>query len=820
MRSDGAPSRYDPFGPTLWQARLDVHVQEPQRALALLQAAAGPLDLEGLARAGSFQLDLSLTCGCPELRGPLHLSVQTSPAVGGTLLRFGLNLPAETRLAAPHVAKPAGRPLQVEAEAVLEDEQLAARNVTLEASYGDARLVTLEPAELRAASGGAGALEAMLRAGLHLGAVQQWLELAPALGRLLEQQGVEDAGGDLELRVALNASLGEPPRLRGCVQVDAGGLDVRSPYFAKPSGDPLELTADYWSEHAAADGGGLLRLHSRLSGGTLLCELRAPRGAPASAHVRLEADRVQDLRAVLPALPAEFEPQIWTQAATVDIETVLAGGGDDWKLRADLTGSRLALSQPVEFLKEPGTTATVVLQGRLQAAPQERRLSVDLTGGRVQVGESRIDIEQGSLELEPWAWPDASAAQPLHLRGGALQGRMALNLAEIGALAAGLGPLQLAGALRGAADVRSVEGAWQVMDAVLELEAAAMTPAARGRFTLDGVVTGAHGQWATPGLDVLLEGSEISLVVEDWRAGQAVQCHVHAPRVDLLALQAWSAGWDSAATRAALNEGRAEVYVRELLFPAIGLGLPGALQEFVGHVAWKDGNLSASGRGACAGGVIDLQLDGWPGAARWSYMLRSVPADAALARWLGQAFPSVIAEGDVSLECHSGARSTAGQFDETFAASGDLTVEGGRLRGKAAPSWVTWVFPQLNLASFEFTRLRDWFEVRSDGTIRHEALFQGRYYHLYATGEQRGRSEVHYELGIDLLAGLEDPYWAQARAGRIPLFDSRTRLAADGSILEETVNYVPLRFAVGLLWRSNPVYTAYHAIRKRAANDK
>ena len=71
-----------------------------------------------------------------------------------------------------------------------------------------------------------------------------------------------------------------------------------------------------------------------------------------------------------------------------------------------------------------------------------------------------------------------------------------------------------------------------------------------------------------------------------------------------------------------------------------------------------------------------------------------------------------------------------------------------------------------------------------------------------------------------MLGGLESAYWATSGSGRIPLFDSVTRLGDNGEVLEETVNYVPLDFVKAILWGANPIHTAYMALRKRIVEEQ
>ncbi len=146
---------------------------------------------------------------------------------------------------------------------------------------------------------------------------------------------------------------------------------------------------------------------------------------------------------------------------------------------------------------------------------------------------------------------------------------------------------------------------------------------------------------------------------------------------------------------------------------------------------------------------------------------------------------------------------------------GELIIEGGVVEGRAAPLWMTNVFPRLNLAQFDFSYMHSWFEKFRDGTIRHQIIYQGRYYNIYSVGNNYPDRRMDYEVGIDFMADFDSQYWAESGQGRIPLFRKTGFLRDDGSLADEVVTYVPQRFIWNFLTRNNPVFTIYHAIRKR-----
>jgi len=141
--------------------------------------------------------------------------------------------------------------------------------------------------------------------------------------------------------------------------------------------------------------------------------------------------------------------------------------------------------------------------------------------------------------------------------------------------------------------------------------------------------------------------------------------------------------------------------------------------------------------------------------------------------------------------------------------------------GRAAPQWMTRLLPGLRLARFRFSRMRNRFSMRPDGRTINRMVFQGRYYHLYADGYTTPDKRINYEVGIDLLAGLDSAPLAEAGTGRIPLFTKQGRIAPGGILLDETVRYVPPhKLMFELLRRNNLVTAAYYALKRRVQREQ
>ena len=217
-------------------------------------------------------------------------------------------------------------------------------------------------------------------------------------------------------------------------------------------------------------------------------------------------------------------------------------------------------------------------------------------------------------------------------------------------------------------------------------------------------------------------------------------------------------------------------------------------------------------------GQVNSDLDAPDPMYRLTYTADRIQPGSVVDAYLRRTFPGMEATGPLTLIDESLARLLPAPEDTNFeTGKGELIIDGGTVSGRAAPLWITRIFPGLNLSSFEFSRLHSWFEKTSDGRVHHQMIYQGTYYHVYMIGWSDKTGTFRYEVGVDFLAGLESEYWANSGQGRIPLFTKIGRVRPEDGVLEdETVNFVPLeRVAETLILRNNPLVTGYHAVRKR-----
>ncbi|HSW44225.1 MAG TPA: hypothetical protein VLM89_01485 [Phycisphaerae bacterium] len=180
-------------------------------------------------------------------------------------------------------------------------------------------------------------------------------------------------------------------------------------------------------------------------------------------------------------------------------------------------------------------------------------------------------------------------------------------------------------------------------------------------------------------------------------------------------------------------------------------------------------------------------------------------------------FPGMTATGPLTLidETYQKLLPKPGE-DNYEVGQGELIIYGGSIEGRAAPLWVTRIFPGLNLARFDFSYLHSWFKKMPNGHVHHQMIYQGQYYNLYMIGYSDATRWFQYEVGLDFLANFDSRYWAESGQGRIPLFVKTGRIDDRGRLIEEQVDFVSYDRVMSTLFvRNNPVVTAYYAVRQR-----
>ena len=113
----------------------------------------------------------------------------------------------------------------------------------------------------------------------------------------------------------------------------------------------------------------------------------------------------------------------------------------------------------------------------------------------------------------------------------------------------------------------------------------------------------------------------------------------------------------------------------------------------------------------------------------------------------------------------------------------------GLVEGRAAPMFVTKIFPGLNLTKYRYRKMTSFAEHRPDGTTYNDMVFDGHTYDLYMEGTTDTKSIGRYEVGLILLGTPQSAEWNHKyRQGRIPILKSKSRIEG-GKRHDEEVSY-------------------------------
>ncbi|MCE5327630.1 MAG: hypothetical protein LLG01_14585 [Planctomycetaceae bacterium] len=113
----------------------------------------------------------------------------------------------------------------------------------------------------------------------------------------------------------------------------------------------------------------------------------------------------------------------------------------------------------------------------------------------------------------------------------------------------------------------------------------------------------------------------------------------------------------------------------------------------------------------------------------------------------------------------------------------------GIVRGRAAPMFVTRVFPGLNLTQYNYRRMTGFAELREDGSVVNDLVFDGSKYDLYMEGVTDASMVGRYQVGLILLGTPQSAdFNHRYRQGRVPILKSKAQVVK-GQMVDEEVTY-------------------------------
>ncbi len=105
-----------------------------------------------------------------------------------------------------------------------------------------------------------------------------------------------------------------------------------------------------------------------------------------------------------------------------------------------------------------------------------------------------------------------------------------------------------------------------------------------------------------------------------------------------------------------------------------------------------------------------------------------------------------------------------------------VTID-GMVQGRAAPAFVTTLFPGLNLARYRYQKMTAFTELKPDGTAVNDMIFNGHVYDIYMEGTTNADKIGNYMMGLILLSSPQSPEWNHNwKQGRIPILKIKARI--------------------------------------------
>jgi len=140
-----------------------------------------------------------------------------------------------------------------------------------------------------------------------------------------------------------------------------------------------------------------------------------------------------------------------------------------------------------------------------------------------------------------------------------------------------------------------------------------------------------------------------------------------------------------------------------------------------------------------------------------------------------------------------------------------ITVD-GMTQGRAAPKFVTALFPGLNMTSYRYLKMTAFSDLQADGGAYSDMIFSGRMYDMYIEGVTDSKKIGRYEIGLILLGTPQTAEWNHIwRQGRLPILKFQARIEG-GKMHDVSVSYPWPNESLGVIFvKNNILYRAYLA---------
>ncbi len=140
----------------------------------------------------------------------------------------------------------------------------------------------------------------------------------------------------------------------------------------------------------------------------------------------------------------------------------------------------------------------------------------------------------------------------------------------------------------------------------------------------------------------------------------------------------------------------------------------------------------------------------------------------------------------------------------------------GFTQGRAAPEFVTNIFPGLNLAKYSYSKMTAFAEMHPDGAVSNDMVYDGKVYDLFMEGTTDINGIAKYEIGLILVGTPQSAEWNHTyRQGRIPLLNFQARIEG-GKMNDVQVSYLrPTETLFTIFLKNNIFYRIWLAGGKK-----
>ncbi|OQB86465.1 MAG: AsmA family protein [Planctomycetes bacterium ADurb.Bin126] len=251
------------------------------------------------------------------------------------------------------------------------------------------------------------------------------------------------------------------------------------------------------------------------------------------------------------------------------------------------------------------------------------------------------------------------------------------------------------------------------------------------------------------------------------------------------------------------------------------------LNNLTGELSVRKGLVRADYRGGIYGGTltgsaeVDFNRDRPVLATQTA--IRDASANETIQAQLAKSFPNNTVLGRFNHEerlLKDLEAVLAGSLDARFRirqrGTAKTVAVDGITRGRAAPLFITRIFPGLNLAEYRYRKMTAFAEYLDDGRAVNDMFFDGFQYDLFIEGETDAENIGRYQIGLVLLGSPQTAEWHHAyKQGRLPLLNFRARIE-DGRMYDEEVKFLwPNETLFTIFLKNNIIYRLWAAGGKR-----